>query len=136
METSSVCWVTKPRMCTFRFVASLGFRFRTQRRVSSWRKRHVSLGRTMLLVDRYSARTKRWIRRYIVCQAAKTTRRAPRWPLISLPLPSSPGEMVSFDILGPSPKTKTGNKCILLIIDLFSRQAEPYRLSAEEKTTK
>lgn len=37
-------------MCTFRFVASLGFRFRTQRRVPSWCKRHVSIGPTTLLV--------------------------------------------------------------------------------------
>ena len=83
-----------------------------------------------------SASVKWWIRHCLVCQAAKTLRRAPRWPLISLPLPSLPGEMVSFDILGPLPKTKNGNKYILLIVDLFSRHAEPYALTAKEKTAK
>ena len=44
--------------------------------------------------------------------------------------------MVSFDILGPLPEKKNVNKYILLIKNLFSRHAEPYALSAEEKTAK
>ncbi|CAB1111159.1 unnamed protein product [Ectocarpus sp. CCAP 1310/34] len=68
------------------------------------------------------------------CQASKTSRRAHRWPLVSLPLPSRPGEMVAFDILGPLPKTKRGNMYILLVVDLFSRHVEPYALTSEEKT--
>ena len=103
---------------------------------------HLGENVTLASAERYywwigmSASVKWWIRHCIVCQAAKSSRRAPRWPLISLPLPSSPGEMVSFDISGPLPKTKNGNKYILLIVDLFSRHAEPYALSAEEKTAK
>ena len=103
---------------------------------------HLGENVTLASTERYywwigmSASVKWWIRHCLVCQAAKTSRRAPRWPLISLPLPSSPGEMVSFDILGPLPKTKNGNKDILLIVDLFSRHAEPYALTAEEKTAK
>ena len=83
-----------------------------------------------------SPSVKWWIRHFLVCQAAKTSRRAPRWPLISLPLPSWPGEMVSFDISGPLPKTRNGSKYVLLIVDLFSRHAEPYTFTAEEKTAK
>lgn len=41
--------------------------------------------------------------------------------------------MVAFDILGPLPPTKRGNKYVLLVVDLFSRHAEPYALSADEK---
>ncbi|CAB1110896.1 unnamed protein product [Ectocarpus sp. CCAP 1310/34] len=77
----------------------------------------------------------RWFMKHcIVCQASKTARRKPRWPLFSLPLPSRPGEMVAFDILGPLPTTKRGNKYVLLVVDLFSRHAIPYALSADEKT--
>lgn len=42
--------------------------------------------------------------------------------------------MVAFDILGPLPTTKKGNKYILLLVDLFSRHAEPYALTSDEKT--
>lgn len=77
----------------------------------------------------------RWfVSHCIPCQASKSSRRAHRWPLISLPLPSRPGEMVAFDILGPLPTTKKGNKYILLLVDLFSRHAEPYALTSDEKT--
>lgn len=58
------------------------------------------------------------------------------WPLVSLPLPSRPGQMVSFDYLGPLPKTKHGNEFILLVVDLFSRHAEGYALMKGEKNTK
>ena len=103
---------------------------------------HLGENVTLASVEQYywwigmSASVKSWIRHCLVCQATKTTRRAPRWPLISLPLPSSPGEKVSFDILGPLPNTKNGNKYILLMVYLFSRHPEPYALTAEEKTTK
>ena len=77
----------------------------------------------------------RWFLKHcIVCQSSKTSRRPSRWPLISLPLPSRPGEMVTFDILGPLPLTARGNKYIFLVVDLFRRHAEPYALAADEKT--
>ena len=38
-----------------------------------------------------------WIRRCYPCQARKSTLRTIRWPLVSLPLNSYPGQMVSFD---------------------------------------
>ena len=79
-----------------------------------------------------SASVKWWIRNCIVCQAAKTSRRASRLPLISLPLPSSPREMVSFDILGALPKTKNGKKYILLIVDLLHKNI--FRTSAVSST--
>ena len=46
------------------------------------------------------------------------------------------GDGISFDILGSLPKPKNGNRSILLIVDLFSRHAEQYALSAEENTAK
>ena len=44
-----------------------------------------------------------WIRRRYSCQAKKSDRYTVRWPLVSLPLPSRPGQMVAFDFLGPLP---------------------------------
>ena len=45
-----------------------------------------------------------WIRRCYSCQAKKSDRYTVRWPLVSLPLPSRPGQMVAFDFLGPPQK--------------------------------
>ena len=47
---------------------------------------------------------------------------------ISLPATTSrPGQMVSFDLLGPLPETKNGNVYVFLI-DLFSRHTEGYAM--------
>ena len=42
--------------------------------------------------------------------------------------------MVSFDLLGPSPETSNGNVYVFLIVDLFSRHAEGYAMTKEDKT--
>ena len=76
-----------------------------------------------------------WIRRCYACQARKETRDTVRWSLLYLPLSSGAGRMVAFDLLGPLPRTNQGNEHVLLVVDLFSRHAEEYALSADEKTT-
>ena len=76
-----------------------------------------------------------WIRRCYACQAWKKTRDTVRWPLVYLPLPSGSGQKVASDLLGPLPRTNPGNEHVLLVVDLFSRHAEVYALSADEKTT-
>ena len=43
--------------------------------------------------------------------------------------------MVAFDLLGPLPRIIQGNEHVLLVVDLFSRHAEGYALSADEKKT-
>ena len=101
---------------------------------------HLGENVTLSLLKRYywwigmKDSVKFWIRRCYTCQARKNPRQTVRWPLISLPLPSQPGQMVSFDLLGPLPKTTKGNTYILLMVDLFSRHAEAYALTKEEKT--
>ena len=67
------------------------------------------------------------MRRCYSCQAKKSARSTIRWPLVSLPLCSRPGQMVSFDLLGPLPETKNGNVYVFLI-DLFSRHTEGYAM--------
>ena len=51
-----------------------------------------------------------WIGRCYACQARKKMRDTVRWPFVSLPLPSSPGQMVAFDLLGPFPRTNRGRR--------------------------
>ena len=98
-------------------------------------KEDVHLGEkvTLTLLQRYywwigmADSVKWWIRRCYTCQARKSARGTVRWPLVSLPLPSRPGQMVPFDLLGPLPETKNGNVYVfLIIVDLFSRHAEGY----------
>lgn len=43
---------------------------------------------------------------------------------------------MSFDFLGPLPKTKHNNEFVFLVVDLFSRHAEGYALSKREKNAK
>ncbi|CAB1110683.1 unnamed protein product [Ectocarpus sp. CCAP 1310/34] len=42
--------------------------------------------------------------------------------------------MVAFDFLGPLPQTKKGRQYVFLVVDLFSRYAEAYALTAAETT--
>ncbi|CAB1100714.1 unnamed protein product [Ectocarpus sp. CCAP 1310/34] len=58
----------------------------------------------------------------------------PRWPTMSLPLPSGPGVSVSADYFGPLPLTPRGNTYILLFTNRFSRRADMYAVTAEEFT--
>ena len=44
--------------------------------------------------------------------------------------------MISFDLLGPLPETERGNTYVLLIVDLFSRHAEGYAMTKDEKTAR
>ncbi len=77
-----------------------------------------------------------WCRRCYLCQFRKVPRHLNNWPLVSLPLPIKPGQVVAFDYLGPLPKTDIGNEFVFLIVDLFSRHAEGYALSKELKDSK
>ena len=58
-----------------------------------------------------------WIRRCYTCQARKTARNTSRWPLVSLPLPTRPGQIISSDLLRPLPETKRGSTYMLLVVD-------------------
>lgn len=65
-----------------------------------------------------------WSRRCYEYQAKKTVRHTVRWPLVPLPLPYRPGEMVYFDVVGQIPKNKEGHEYTMLVVDAFSRHAE------------
>ena len=107
-------------------------------------KESVHLGEKVVLtlLQRYhwwigmADRVRWWIRRCHTCQARKSARSTIRWPLGSQPLTSRPGQMVSFDLLGPLLETKNGNVYVFLIVDLFSRHAEGYPITKDEKTAR
>ena len=57
-----------------------------------------------------------------------------RWPVISIPLPNSPGEAISLKYFDPLPTASNGCKHMLLITDRFSRRASMYAVPASEFT--
>ena len=77
-----------------------------------------------------------WIRRCYTRQARKSARSTIRCPLVSLQLPSRPGQMVSFDLFGPLLETKNGNVYVVLMVGLFIRHAEGYAITKDEKTAR
>ena len=54
-----------------------------------------------------------WCKRCYSCQFRKVPKHLKTWPLVSLPLPGRPGQMVAFDYLGPLPKTNNGKESVL-----------------------
>ena len=103
---------------------------------------HVGVTRTLKMLERFywwvgmEACTKWWIRRCLKCQARKTSRHTIRWPVLSIPLPNSPGVSVSVDYFGPLPTTARGNSYILLFTDRFSHRADMFATTAAEFTAK
>ena len=101
---------------------------------------HLGVTRTLKMLERFywwvgmEACTKWWVRRFLKCQARKTSRQTIRWPTLSIPLPNSPGISVSLDYFGPLPITARGNSYILLFTDRFSRRADMFAVTVAEFT--
>ena len=70
------------------------------------------------------------------CQARKGARSTVRWPLVSLPLPSRPEQLESFDLKRPLPETNNGDVYVFLIVDIFCRHAEGYAMTKDDKTAR
>ena len=60
------------------------------------------------------------------CESCQTAsgRRAVRAPLIPLPIISQPFERIAMDIVGPLPKSRQGNRFVLVICDYATRYPE------------
>ena len=101
---------------------------------------HLGIAKTSRMIERsfwwtgLEACVHWWIRRCMKCQARKTSRHTVRWPIISLPLPNGPGEVVSVDFFEPLPTTAQGNQHIPLFTDRFSRRASMHATTAAEFT--
>jgi hypothetical protein len=63
------------------------------------------------------------------CQADKINRRPQQGKLTSVQTPLSIFESYNADFMGPFPKSKSGNDCILLFVDRFSRRLFLYAVS-------
>ena len=64
---------------------------------------------------------KRFVNTCHVCQViGKPNQKIPKAPLCPLPVVSEPFQEVQIDIVGPLPRTKSGNEYILTIIDKMS----------------
>ena len=101
---------------------------------------HFGVTRTLQMLKRFywwvglDQSVRWWIRRYLFCQARKTSCQTIRWPTTLMPLPSGPGQIVSVDYFGSLPITRNGNKHILLYTDMFSRHIAAYAVTQEERT--
>ncbi|GFN94453.1 gypsy retrotransposon integrase 1-like protein [Plakobranchus ocellatus] len=68
-----------------------------------------------------SADIKSYINSCAACNSMKKSNDpTPRHPL-TLYRASNPMEQVHLDFLGPLPKTKSGNECVLMIVDQFTK---------------
>ena len=74
------------------------------------------------------------MRRCLKYQARKTSRQTVSWPVLSIPLPNSPGVAISVDYFGFLPTTARGNSCILLFTDRFSRRVDMFAVTTAEFT--
>lgn len=63
----------------------------------------------------------RLVRRCRVCLQYKAQNRAPVGQMLSHTPPSQPWETISSDLMGPLPKSKSGNRFMLVVTDYFSK---------------
>ena len=68
------------------------------------------------------------------CQKASRRKEA-RAPLISLPIMSVPFQRIAMDIVGPLPKSRKGNRYILVVCDYATRYPEAVPLRSIEAET-
>lgn len=67
-----------------------------------------------------------WINSCDQCLARKAHQPKQKAPLQRIPLPNSPFEKVSFDIMGPLNVTQNGNRYLVTFIDYFTRYVEAF----------
>ena len=75
-----------------------------------------------------------WVR---CCRACAMSKKGPgkgKYPL-QQELSGSPFERVSFDVIGPLPRTESGNRFILLAVDYFSKWVDAYALPNHQAHT-
>ncbi|KAL7304189.1 hypothetical protein TKK_0003386 [Trichogramma kaykai] len=77
--------------------------------------------------------TRDFVRACTTCKEAKKYRVLPH--TTSAHRPEKPWDTVALDLMGPYPLTADGNKCLLVVTDLFSRWVEAFPIAATDATT-
>ncbi|XP_063215566.1 retrovirus-related Pol polyprotein from transposon 412 isoform X1 [Bacillus rossius redtenbacheri] len=75
-----------------------------------------------------------WCRKCETCSARKRPQHCSRGKMQAYNV-GAPFERIAIDIAGPFPKTKDGNRYILVVMDYFSKWPEAYALPNQEATT-
>ncbi|KAG5883975.1 hypothetical protein JTB14_007504 [Gonioctena quinquepunctata] len=70
----------------------------------------------------------KYIKRCQVCAAHNGENKGPRGFMVPQPRVTRPWEIISKDLMGPFPKSSSGNQYILVVMDLFSEFALTYPL--------
>ena len=65
----------------------------------------------------------------VICQKT-ANRKAPKAPMIPLPIISEPFSRIAMDIVGPLPRSRAGNKYVLVICDYATRYPEAVPLKS------
>ena len=101
---------------------------------------HLGTTRTFRMLEKFywwigvNVCTLWWLRHWLKCQARKTPRLTDHWPIISMPLPESPGIAIHVDYFDPLPVTPRGNIYIFLITNRFRRRADMFAVTTAEFT--
>ena len=75
-----------------------------------------------------------WVKCCRACAMAKRGKGRGKAPLIQ-ELSGAPFQRVAFDVIGPLPKTKSGKRFILVIVDYYTKWAEAYDLENHTAVT-
>ena len=63
------------------------------------------------------------------CQKC-STRRGPRAPMVPLPVMEEPFQRIAMDVVGPLPRSRSGNRYILVVCDYATRYPEAFALKS------
>ena len=82
----------------------------------------------------YESDVERWVRECETCQKRNNPQPCPQAPLGTISA-SHPFQKITWDIMGPLPVTRKGNKYILVVTDVFSKWVEAFPLQVTDGLT-
>ena len=88
---------------------------------------HFGISRTLGKVrqhcvwDGMTREVEDYCRSCVTCAVHKSTNQRPGGTLTQLPIPAEPWDSIGIDFVGPLPPSASGNDCIMVIVDLFTK---------------